>query len=389
MHRSIKFSLTFCILHSSFCTGLSIRAADIIDVSNFEDSAQHFREVIQPERAIQMLPDQKHYSSEQIREIAGNILVYQHANGGWPKDYDMLAILTPEQRAAVLARRDSKSSTFDNNSTHTQVTYLAKAYCLTGDTALRDACLRGISYILRAQYPIGGWPQSWPDPKSYAPRLTLNDGVMVGNLRVLRHIANRTGGFLWVDDSLREQARKAYEKGEGCLLDAQIRTPDGRLTGWAQQYNEHTLKPAQARKFEYPGTSGEDTPEVMQYLMEIESPGPRIIAAVRAAAAWLDAAKITGIRVEEFKIPYYETVRHKGDFDRRVVNDPAAPAIWARIYDINTGNPVFANRDGTRKDSLAELELDRRVGYHWYGYWPAKVMEKEYPAWLKKHGLAP
>ncbi|MDR1359646.1 MAG: DnaJ domain-containing protein, partial [Deltaproteobacteria bacterium] len=58
---------------------------------------------------------------------------------------------------------------------------------------------------------------------------------------------------------VREEARKAYEKGEGCLLDAQIRTPDGRLTGWAQQYNEHTLKPAQARKFEYPGTSGEDT----------------------------------------------------------------------------------------------------------------------------------
>ncbi|MDR0902294.1 MAG: pectate lyase, partial [Opitutaceae bacterium] len=348
MRHSIKSILPFCVLHSAFFIAPGLPAGDTIDVSGFEDSAQHFREVIQPERAIQMLPGQKHYEPGQIREIAGNILLYQHDNGGWPKDYDMLAVLTAEQRDAVLARRRAKSSTFDNNSTHTQVAYLAKAHCLTGDTAFRDACVRGINYILSAQYPAGGWPQSWPDPKGYAPRITFNDGVMVGNLRVLRHIMNRASGFLWVDDALREQARKAYEKGEACLLDAQIRAPGGKLTGWAQQYNEHTLKPAQARKFEYPGTSGEDTPEVMQYLMEIENPGPRIIAAVRAAAAWLDAVKFAGIRVEEFKVPYYETVRHKGDFDRRVVNDPAAPAIWARIYDINTGKPVFANRDGTR-----------------------------------------
>lgn len=362
-------------------------SADILDVAGFEDSAQHYREVIDTSRAIARLPDQQNYKPGQIREIADNILVHQHDNGGWAKDYDMMAILSPGQVATLIAAKYKTNTTFDNNTTHIQTAYLAKAYCLTGDVRYRDAAIKGVEFIIAAQYDNGGWPQSWPNPKGYAPRITFNDGVMVGNLRVLRDIVNGSGGFLWADAALRARAKTAWQKGEDCLYACQLRTPEGTLTGWAQQYDEHTLKPAQARKFEYPGTCSQDTPEVMEYLMEDPRPTPRAIASLKAAAVWIESAKLTGFRIEEFDVPYYETERHKGTFDRRVVQDPSAPAIWARIYDINTNKPVMANRDGTRKEKFEDLQLDRRVGYNWFGYWPAEVVEKLYPAWCKKHNL--
>jgi hypothetical protein len=34
-----------------------------------------------------------------------------------------------------------------------------------------------------------------------------------------------------------------------------------------------------------------------------------------------------------------------------------------------------------RRYSLAEIENERRVGYAWYGNWPARALATTYPAW--------
>jgi len=47
---------------------------------------------------MQPLPNQPSYAPEQVREIAMNLLLFQRDNGGWPKDYDMLAVLNEEQK---------------------------------------------------------------------------------------------------------------------------------------------------------------------------------------------------------------------------------------------------------------------------------------------------
>jgi PelA/Pel-15E family pectate lyase len=59
--------------------------------------------------------------------------------------------------------------------------------------------------------------------------------------------------------------------------------------------------------------------------------------------------------------------------------------VWARFYDLETGKPFFSGRDGEKRWNLAEVELERRVGYGWYGTWPKTLLEKKYPNWLKKH----
>ena len=46
----------------------------------------------------------------QILVIVDNLLLFQRADGGWPKDYDMTAVLTSEQRAKVLATRSNEDS---------------------------------------------------------------------------------------------------------------------------------------------------------------------------------------------------------------------------------------------------------------------------------------
>ena len=72
-----------------------------IDTSGFRDATHHWRKINEPERVMQPLPDQPSYAPKQVREIAANVLLFQRENGGWPKDYDMLAILTEEQSKAI------------------------------------------------------------------------------------------------------------------------------------------------------------------------------------------------------------------------------------------------------------------------------------------------
>ena len=58
-----------------------------------------------------------------------------------------------------------------------------------------------------------------------------------------------------------------------------------------------------------------------------------------------------------------------------------APPLWARFYEIETNRPFFANRDGRKVFTLAEVALERRSGYGWYGRWPAELLESGYAKW--------
>jgi PelA/Pel-15E family pectate lyase len=113
--------------------------------------------------------------------------------------------------------------------------------------------------------------------------------------------------------------------------------------------------------------------------MGVENPSPQIVAAVDAAVAWLDAVKLQGIRVQRVRDPNSTNDRP----DRVVVADPAAAPIWARFYEIGTNRPLFADRDGVPKYSLAEIGFERRSHYNWLDAWPKDLLETQYPAWRR------
>ncbi|HEY2841240.1 MAG TPA: pectate lyase [Pirellulales bacterium] len=367
-----------------------------IDVSAFGDSIHHWRKLRDESRFIQPEPDQPSYRRERVREIAANILLFQRANGGWPKDYDMLAVLSPAQREQVTATRNREDTSFDNHNIFGQVEYLARAYTQTADETLRVACLRGFDFMLAAQMPNGGVPQTYPRPSGYHAHITFNDGAMIGVLRVLKDAADGQPHFAWLDAARREKAKDAVRRGIACLLKCQIRV-EGQLTGWCQQHDRETYAPTSARTFELASICPQDTTEIVRFLMSIDGshggaatgkpnaaqPSPDVVAAIEAAVAWLEKVRLTGVRVQRIAAPREEFLRHTADFDTVVTADPKALPIWARHYEIGTNRPIFAGRDAVKKYELSAIERERRTGTPWYGAWPKRLLDEEYPAWRK------
>jgi PelA/Pel-15E family pectate lyase len=139
------------------------------------------------------------------------------------------------------------------------------------------------------------------------------------------------------------------------------------------------MEPADARKFELVSISGNESVGVVKLLMRVQHPSPEIINAVKSAVEWFQKVRIIGYKVIDVAAP-----NEKSGKDRLFIQDSTAGAIWARFYDIDNNEPFFCGRDSKKKKTLAEIENERRTGYAWYGTWPAKLLETEYPAWLKK-----
>ncbi len=354
-----------------------------IDVSGFFDSSHHWYDIEDQGKVIKPLEGQRRYSPESIDSIAENILLYQRANGGWPKNYDMVAALTTEQIKAVRSvKSDTMGTTFDNGTTHSQVEYLARAFSVKHDVRYRDASLRGIDFILSAQYANGGWPQFYPDTSGYRKYITFNDDAMLGIMRVLYRIGQNTPDYIFVDEARRGKVRRAYEKGIVCILQCQV-IEDGIATAWGQQHDNLNLRPQSARNFEPACISNLESASLVLFLMDIENPDSGLVKAINGAVRWFEQSKIFGIRLEVIKAPTTHFLYQTSSIDRVVVNDPGAPPIWTRFYELKTNRPMFCNRDKKVVYSLAEVERERRVGYRWYGYEPAQVLKK-YTEWQKR-----
>ncbi len=358
-------------------------ALPAIDIRGFRDGSHHWRKIRDTSRVIQALPAQATYLPTQVDQIVGNILLFQRENGGWPKDYDLLAILTPEQTATVRATRHRTDTSFDNHNIHSQVDYLARAYAAGGENAWRDACLRGFDFMLAAQLESGGFPQRYPNPSGYAAHITFNDGVTIGILNVLKDASDNEPHWAWLDMGRRRNAQRAVTRGIECILKCQIHVGEIR-TCWCQQHDETTYEAASARTFELASCCPQETTEIMRFLMSSQAPSKEIVAAVNAAAQWLSRVILTGIHVKKVPAPVEDFPRHRADFDVVVVEEAGAPPFWARHYEIGTDRPIFAGRDGVKRYSLAEIERERRTGTPWYGNWPRTMLDKDLAKWRNK-----
>jgi PelA/Pel-15E family pectate lyase len=344
----------------------------------FADGVKHYRDGTGKSDYARHPPDAQ-------AAIAENILRHQRANGGWASNWDPLRILDAAEVAQLAADQGKLDTTFDNRATYPQMTYLAAAFNSTGDERFRDAALRGLQFILEAQYPNGGWPHSFPNPDNYRPHITFMDDVMAGVLTALRPVAAGAAPFGFVAPDLRDRAADAVRRGDALLLRLQV-VVDGAPTVWAGQYDRATLQPVMARTFELPSLVSAESVGVVQYLMGIDTPSPAIIQAVEHAVRWFERSKIEGIRIDSVSIDPIRYDHHTATTDRIVVADPTAPPVWARFYEIDTNRPFMANRDGKKVYTLAEVAHERRTGYAWYTVAPAQLLEKDYPAWRARWG---
>ena len=291
--------------------------------------------------------DAQWWRSDEAADLAAEIVKCQLPDGGWRKDMR-------GQGKGV-----SRLSSLDNGATWGQIRYLARFYKETGRKKARDACRRGIRFLLASQHACGGWAQVPAAKKDYAAHITYNDGATTETLKVLQLVAARAeaDGFSWVDGTLAKRAGKALARGLDWILKSQVRI-GGRLTGWCQQYDEVTLLPAQARAFEMPAVSAWESAVITEYLMDLDSEDPAVRQSIDAAVRWLEEAKIPGLRFERV-----------GD-DRLLLPGADGDVIWSRFYDLEGGRPVFGDRDGRVYSDVMEISRERRDGYDWHGTWP-------------------
>jgi PelA/Pel-15E family pectate lyase len=317
-------------------------------------------------------PDEWYASAEALR-IADNVLLFQRESGGWPKNIDMGKPLNENDRAALQRQKKKIDSTIDNGATYTQLSFLARVYTAQHHERHRESVLKGLDYLFKAQYPNGGWPQFYPDLSGYYKHITFNDDAMIGVMKLLRDVAAGKPNYVFVDEARRANAARAVEKGIECILKTQV-IVNGKRTVWCAQHDEVTLAPAPARKFEVTSLSGGESVGIVRFLMSIKNPSPAVVEAVEAAVAWFEQTQLRGIKWID------------NGSDRVVVKDSTAGPIWARFYEMGTNRPVFVGRDGVVKYDVAQIEHERRTGYNWYVDEPAKLLQKDYPAWRRKIG---
>jgi len=289
------------------------------------------------------------FLSDSARQVARNVLSYQLSTGAWPKNINFFH----EHNEGVL---DKNGSTIDNNATTTEVRFLMRLYRATADTLYQHAALRGIDYLLRMQYPNGGWPQYWPRKDHYHARITFNDNAMQNVMQMLREVYEKRTPFAeGIPDSTCQQAHEAFSRGVKCILNCQIRQ-EGELSVWCQQHDETTLEPVGARSFELPGLCQHESASIVLLLMSLPHPSAEIVSAVEGAVAW---------------------------FKRSRICESDGTCHWARYYNIEDNRPFFCGRDGVKKFRLQEIDEERQRGYSWYGNQGDRVLQR-YAKWKEE-----
>lgn len=325
------------------------------------------------------------YSDGEYIKIADNIILLQHENGGWEENYDPTKIFTQDEINQFIQDKSKNSGSFDNRNIYSQITYLMNVYEITKDIKYKNAAINGINFTINNQYKnCGGWPHTLPATQSYHDKITIADEVFSGNAQNLRNISTGKFPFSSIDKAIKANALSALNKADSCLLRLQIKQ-NGILTGWAGQYDKDSLQPSMGRKFELPSIVSQESVEILHYLMNIEKPNKEQIIAIESGIAWLKKSAIKGQRLETFKLENKQEFQyHNIDFDRRIVKDENAPLLWARFYDLNDNSIILANRDSIRVDAYDKINIERRTGYNWYGYWPQKLIDIDYPKWKKR-----
>jgi hypothetical protein len=368
-------------------------------------------------RSIPVHRSTEFYASAEARHIGDTILSFQTPSGGWSKNLDMsgparlrgqsytTANLAPVGSGPDDFDKPSDENwhyigTLDNDATNTELHFLAElSAALPGKDGdpYRAGFLRGIDYLLHAQFPNGGWPQVWPLEGGYHDAITFNDDAVTESAEVLtlasrgeRHVSEpdeddtasahaaekSTEDYTFVPPALRARAKAAAAKALECILATQVRVPapDGKssvLTVWAQQHDPLTLVPVSGRNFEPAALSSGESASVMEYLMSLPHPSPAVVHSVDAAAAWFNAHKIMG---------YTWSGGRDTSGGRSLAPKASVGPLWARYYSLTTGKPIFGDRDKSIHDDVMELSLERRNGYGWYGNAPQRAL-KEYSTW--------
>lgn len=328
------------------------------------------------------------WSSDEAIRIANNVLLNQKNCGGWYKNiYELHYVLTEAEKTSLIAAKSTNTGcTIDNGAVLYELQYLSTVYGAISDDSIKavieEGFVKGVQYLLNAQYDNGGWPQFYPLKTGYYTHITYNDNAMQHAMQILQHLYLEDGTYnITLSDSMAVKAETAFNKGVECILNCQY-IQNGKLTSWCAQHDENTLLPAKARDYELASLSGAESADVIYLLMTLDNPSSEVRSAIIAACEWYDDVKI-----EDRAKQYYSSTCEGEDVDDFIiVYKSGAADMWARFYRMEDNKPFFCDRDGIMKFDISEIGCERRTGYSWYGTAGTTVKSK-YSSWLSQYGL--
>ena len=315
------------------------------------------------------------YAGGEAKQLTAVVLSYQTPTGGWSKHTGFSN--GPRQPGMLFSSQYEPGkpphylATFDNGSTTEQLHFLANVWLATKHEDCAAGFIRGLNFILAAQYPNGGWPQVYPLEGGYHDDITFNDDAMTHILELLHAIASKEPQFDFLAETQRQQAAEALARGIRCVLETQI-TQGSRKTGWCSQFDALTLQPSSARKMEPATLGGTETAHIVKFLMTITNPAPEIVASIEAGLKWLGEVKING-----------ETRTNAAGKKFFAASSDGGEIRWARFYNLTNSKPVFPGRDGISYDTFEAMAAKNKLGYDYYSTLPGSVVNNGQKKWRK------
>lgn len=281
-------------------------------------------------------------SSEQAIELADNIIAWQTNSGGWTKNTDFTRVTwQPGMEKGPINRLGQESGTFDNDASIDEMRFLASVYQATGITRYKDSFMRGLDWMLEAQYPSGGWPQYYPLRNGYWDNVTFNDNAMARILDFVQEMLDQRNRYDFIDQENLARLQDAYSKGIDYILKSQIEV-NGHLTAWCQQHDPVTYEPRMGRTYEHPSIVSSESVPIVRFLMSLRDPSEEVRRAILSAIDWFSISQLPDGR-------------------------------WARFYDIKSNVPIFSGRDGIIRYNVNDIEEERQTGYSWYNSVPSQL----------------
>ncbi len=277
--------------------------------------------------------------------VADNILAWQTESGGWNKNIDFSTVMwEPGMVKGASNTTGIEGGTFDNDASLDEMRFLAKVYQATNLEKYKDGFMRGLDWMLKAQYATGGWPQYYPLRGGYWDLVTFNDNAMVRILTFIKELLARPSVYDFIPAEYFVRLEKAFDKGIDYIIKCQIKI-NGQLTAWCQQHNPFNYEPQTGRIYEHPSVTGSESVGVVKLLMSLPNPSAEIREAILGALEWFELSRLPDGR-------------------------------WARFYQLGTNIPIFSGRNGIIRYFVNDIEEERQTGYAWYGNWPSSLLDQ-------------
>jgi hypothetical protein len=238
------------------------------------------------------------YYYQAAEKVAAALIWAQHPSGGWNYLADFAGERSLREWYDTVGRNAWRmeefqyhwgNATFDDAGTAESSKFLLRLYVEKRDPTYRAALDKAIRFVVDSQYPIGAWPQRYPqatplsdkDLPDYPAYPTFNDDVAAENIDFLLMCYQALGDASVLD---------AITRGMNAFLVTQQGAPQ---PGWALQYTLD-LKPAAARTYEPRALATHTTASNVALLLRFFrlTGDTKFLARVPEALDWLDAVKL-------------------------------------------------------------------------------------------------